>query len=65
MQVISDEDVSLAQAALTYGKLGVALNDAFITCWKNKYIYNLIRPISYIQEMWDPSFYYCRYSAFP
>ncbi|HPE96741.1 MAG TPA: vanadium-dependent haloperoxidase [Chitinophagales bacterium] len=56
MQVISDEDVSLAQAALTYGKLGVALNDAFITCFKIKYIYNLIRPISYIQEMWDPSF---------
>jgi hypothetical protein len=56
MQVIDNEDASLALAALTYAKLGIALHDAFVSCWINKYIYNLIRPVSYLQDILDPAF---------
>ncbi len=48
-QLIQQQDASLDFAAEAYAKVGIAVNDAFIACWKLKYVYNLIRPISYIQ----------------
>lgn len=53
-QVLRKEDASLTLAAETYCKLGIAVNDAFISCWKCKYVFNLMRPITYIQENIDP-----------
>ena len=41
-------NIALDQAALLYAKLGISQNDARISCWKAKYQYNLIRPVSYI-----------------
>lgn len=54
-QILRDEHASLASAAETYAKVGIAVNDAFISCWRTKYTYNLIRPISYIQRVIDPT----------
>lgn len=42
-------------AAVAYAKLGIALADAFITCWHTKYQYNIPRPITYIQNVIDPT----------
>lgn len=53
-QLLEQEEASLAQAALLYAKLGIALNDAFITCWQTKYTYNVMRPITFIQTYIDP-----------
>ena len=33
-----------------YATLGITLNDAVIVCWRLKYEYNLIRPITYIHR---------------
>lgn len=52
-QVLQKEKASLALAAETYCKLGVALSDAFVSCWRCKYHFNLLRPITYIQENID------------
>lgn len=52
-QVISKHDHSLDVAAEAYARLGMAMADAFIVCWYEKYQYNLIRPISYIQQVID------------
>jgi len=52
-QVLQKKNASLALAAEAYAKLGVALNDAFICCWKEKYQYNLIRPVTYINRYID------------
>lgn len=52
-QVLQKKNASLALAAEAYAKLGVALNDAFICCWKEKYKYNLIRPVTYINRYID------------
>ena len=47
------KNASLALAAEAYGRLGVTLNDAFICCWKEKYQYNLLRPVTYINRYID------------
>jgi hypothetical protein len=52
-QVVRSLDLSLADAAEAYAKLGVAVADAFIACWHTKYRYNVLRPVTYIQRVID------------
>ena len=54
-QILREKNATLALAAETYAKVGMAVADAFIGCWNTKYTYNLIRPISYIQTVIDPT----------
>src|SRR5690606_4847015 len=54
-QVLMQEAATLDVAAEAYAKLGMALADSFIVCWHTKFQYNLIRPISYIQAVIDPT----------
>ncbi len=35
-------------------RLGVAMADAFIGCWHEKYRYDLLRPVTYIKRVIDP-----------
>lgn len=48
----------LDETALAYIKMGLALNDAFIGCWRGKYNYFLMRPSTYIKQTidknWNP-----------
>ncbi|MBB5286303.1 hypothetical protein HNQ92_004463 [Rhabdobacter roseus] len=55
-QLLEETGATLEKAAVGYAMLGVAENDAFIACWKAKYDYSLIRPVSYIQQYIDPNF---------
>ncbi|MBL0061738.1 MAG: vanadium-dependent haloperoxidase [bacterium] len=48
-------DMNLAEAAECYARAAIAVHDAFIQCWKAKYQYCLIRPVSYVQAYIDPS----------
>jgi len=41
--------------AVAYARLGIAVCDAFIACWRVKYTHNLVRPISYIRDVIDPT----------
>lgn len=52
-QVIDGRQATLAEAAEGYAKAGVAVADALIACYHTKYRYNLLRPISYIQQHID------------
>ncbi len=54
-QVLDDENSDLAFAALAYAKLGMSQNDGFISCWRTKYIHNLMRPVTYIRANIDPT----------
>ena len=54
-QVLRAQDRSLADAAVAYARVGIAVCDAFIACWRVKYIHNLERPISYIRSHVDPT----------
>ncbi|MEZ4910819.1 MAG: vanadium-dependent haloperoxidase [Saprospiraceae bacterium] len=55
-QILESERVTLSKASVAFARMGIAENDAFIACWKGKYDYVLIRPISYIQKYIDPNF---------
>lgn len=48
---------NLFKAAETYAKVGMAVADAFINCWKTKFVYNAQRPYSFIyyniDTLWD------------
>ena len=55
-QILKEEKCSLAKSSMGFAKMAVAENDAFIACWKGKYDYVLIRPVSYIRRYIDPNF---------
>ncbi len=50
-QVIVKEKPNLARAIETYAKVGMALCDAGIRCWHEKYRFNYERPIDYIRRV--------------
>ncbi len=52
-QVLQKEKYDLAKAALTYIKICMGLSDAFVSCWKCKYRYNVIRPITILRAKMD------------
>ncbi|MBL7849491.1 MAG: vanadium-dependent haloperoxidase [Cyclobacteriaceae bacterium] len=57
-QLVSQGNFNLASAAEGYVKMGIAVADAFVYCWKVKYTHNLLRPSQYIQPnidaLWTP-----------
>jgi hypothetical protein len=59
--VLQQENASLDISALVYAEAGIVAVDAGIGCWKVKYIYNNLRPITYIRNVmgyttWTPLF---------
>jgi uncharacterized repeat protein (TIGR01451 family) len=54
-QIARIENLNLEEAALAYSKLGMSQMDAFINCWRTKYIDNLLRPVTYIRQHIDPA----------
>lgn len=50
-QLIEKEHVTLDKAAYAYAITGIVLNDAWISCRKTRYQYNLLRPVTYIREV--------------
>lgn len=52
-QVLNNENASLAKAAEVYAKVGMAVHDAFVSCWKCKFDMNVLRPVTYINDNID------------
>jgi hypothetical protein len=50
-QQVKNNNYSLAQTAQVYCYLGASLYNAGISVWKTKYLVNLVRPVTYIQEV--------------
>lgn len=53
--ILKKEKVKLDKVAEVYAKVGLAVNDAFVSCWRCKYTFNLMRPLTYIQQAIDPT----------
>jgi membrane-associated phospholipid phosphatase len=51
--VLKARKATLADAAETYARLTLAMNDAFIAAWRSKYQVNLLRPVTYVQLFID------------
>jgi hypothetical protein len=54
-QLARADGLDLMAAAEAYAKVGLAVADAFIACWRTKYEVNLLRPITYLQRHVDPT----------
>ena len=54
-QAIENTKQTLDMAALTYVKVGLAQHDATIVLFTHKYLYNIIRPVTYIRAYIDPN----------
>jgi hypothetical protein len=52
------DSADIMRSSLTYAYTSIALADAFISCWDEKYRSNLIRPVTlinqHIDERWEP-----------
>lgn len=54
-QALEQTGASLATAAEAYAKTGIAERDAAVVCFRSKYTYNLLRPVTYIRKIIDPN----------
>lgn len=54
-EVLAQQHANLAVAAEAYARAGIADADALNSIWWAKYYYNLIRPVSYIRQVIDPT----------
>jgi hypothetical protein len=52
-QVLKKSNATLATAEEAYVKSGIAIWDATIECWRSKYKYNQLRPVTYIKKFID------------
>lgn len=56
LQLSKQNNFDFKQTTELYATLGIAINDAVIECWRLKYHFNFIRPITYIQKHIDKDF---------
>jgi hypothetical protein len=54
-RVLESKHAKLGQAAEVYAKTGVAMRDGHFIVFKEKFQYNLLRPVTYIQKHIDPT----------
>jgi len=54
-EIVTQQHANLAMAAETYARAGIADADALTAIWGVKYRYNLIRPLTYIRRVIDPT----------
>jgi len=54
LQVAQRANLSLDENVDLLARMGIAMSDAFVGCWHEKYRYNLVRPITYIKQVIDP-----------
>jgi hypothetical protein len=54
-QILVLEKATLDEAVVAYAQMTIAQSDATISCWKGKYKYNTLRPITYIREVMQKS----------
>lgn len=55
-QILESGNYDLSKAAEAFAKVGIGVADAFISCWQAKYEYNLLRPITYIRRLFNPTY---------
>ncbi|MBD2701109.1 vanadium-dependent haloperoxidase [Spirosoma sp. BT702] len=52
---IQTSNATLAKAVETFARTGIAVADAFILCWRCKFVYNNLRPYTYVRLAIDPA----------
>jgi PAP2 superfamily len=55
LQIIKRDKLDMPQTVDVLARLGIAMADAFIGCWDAKYQFNLLRPVTYIRRVIEPT----------
>lgn len=55
LTILRRDAIPAERAAGMMAKLGVAMADAFIACWHSKYVWDTLRPVTYIRAHIDPA----------
>ena len=56
MKIFDKQKLPIEKQVDVLARLGIVEDDAFIGCWQTKYVYDNVRPITYIRRVIDPSF---------
>lgn len=56
MQIFEKENTDLEKSVEVLARLGIAISDGFIACWRSKFEFDLVRPVTYIRRHIDNSF---------
>jgi len=54
--MIARRHLSADEAVELYALTSLAIADAFIGCWREKYRSNVVRPVAYVQRVFNPKF---------
>lgn len=54
LQVAEQQQLDLEESVDLLARMGIAMADAFVGCWHDKFEYNLLRPVTYIKRLIDP-----------
>jgi PAP2 superfamily len=54
LQIAERDSLPVDRASEAFARTGIAVADAFIACWRDKFVFNLVRPVTYIRKHIDP-----------
>jgi membrane-associated phospholipid phosphatase len=54
LQVLDEDEADLETRVDVLARLGIVLADSFIACWHSKFVYDLVRPVTYIDRLIEP-----------
>jgi hypothetical protein len=55
LEILDQRQAEAGDSAVCLALLGIGLADAFIACWQSKFEFDLLRPVTYIRRVIDPS----------
>jgi hypothetical protein len=55
LDILKTKDMSLEDHVDILARLGMGVSDAFVACWKSKYDYDVLRPVTFIKKHIDPA----------
>ena len=56
LNTLKSRNADLDKSVDTLARVAIAMSDAFVGCWNTKFVYDLVRPITYIRKFIDPKF---------
>lgn len=55
LEILKRDQVDMIHSVDALARVGMAVADAVIACWNSKFEYDLIRPVTYIRRLIDPT----------
>jgi membrane-associated phospholipid phosphatase len=56
LQILDRDKIGLEKSVDVLARLGIAEADSFIGCWQTKFVYDTVRPITYVRRLIDAKF---------